>query len=267
MNTTITSCTIKMSNGTTRYFEAGAGPTVVLVHGAGLFGADNWLPVFPALAEHFHVLAPDCLGFGMTDGLDEPYSFGYLVDFLREFIDSTGIAPCDVIGHSMGGWLGVLLAYESPARLRRLVTVAGGGTATRPLANMVDWIAPSDEEVERSTRELLGEDPGLDEVLRDRLALTHDGQRTQRFRGLMAHMTNPETRARYNTLRRLPLVEVPTLVLWGSDDAVNALEMGETTHKLLPSSELVVVPGGSHRLPQEDPRGFAATVYRFLSDS
>ena len=40
----------------------------------------------------------------------------------------------------------------------------------------------------------------------------------------MRHMTNPLTRQRYNTLRRLPFITVPTLVIWGRDDGQLALE-------------------------------------------
>src|ERR1039458_7994881 len=55
-------------------------------HGAGfLSGGQGWLPVIPGLAEHFHVYAIDSLGFGPGDPIEQPYSFAYLVDHIREF--------------------------------------------------------------------------------------------------------------------------------------------------------------------------------------
>ena len=123
--------------------RAGEGEPVVLVHGAGfLSGGDGWLPVLPGLGDHFHVYALDCLNFGPGDHLEQGFSFAYLVDHLREFQDVMGLESSHIVGHSMGGWLGVLLAYESPNRVRRFVDIAGGGAATRNLTTMVAWQPP-----------------------------------------------------------------------------------------------------------------------------
>ena len=69
----------------TRYFEAGQGEAMVLVHGAQ-FGraagaSHNWMPIFPSLAKHFHVYALDKLGMGLTDNpkSDE----GYWIIFIK----------------------------------------------------------------------------------------------------------------------------------------------------------------------------------------
>jgi pimeloyl-ACP methyl ester carboxylesterase len=257
-----------MSHGRTRYFEAGSGEDLILVHGAGfLSGGYSWLGVIPALAEHFHVLAVDCLGFGAGDGLAQPYSFGYLVDHLREFQDVLGIERSHFIGHSMGGWLTVLLAYESPERVLRMVDVAGGGTQTRPLASMVRWEPPDEEQIRTGLANSLGPEvyDAHPEVAEERIKAAADTAVTASFRGLMDHMTNPETRLRYNTVRRMPHIRVPTLVLWGSGDAVNDLEAARTSHELIPGSELVVLDGIGHGVIREAPDQFLEAVVGFLA--
>lgn len=256
----------EMSHGATWYFEAGSGPAVLLVHGAGFTsGGQGWLPVIPGLAEHFHVYAVDCLGFGPGDVLEQPYSFAYLVDHLREFQDVVGLQSSHVVGHSMGGWLGVLLAYESPDRVQRFVNVAGGGAATRPLATMVGWQPPDEAAIRQSMASITGADYDTEAIITERISLARDPVHADSFRRLMDHMTNPETRQRYNTLRRLPYIKNETLVLWGADDAVNALELGQQTHELLPNSELVVLPGVGHGVPQEAPTEFLDAVITFLT--
>lgn len=256
---TVSEAWATMSHGRTRYFEAGTGPDVLLVHGAGfLSGAHSWLPVLPQLGEHFHVRAIDCLGFGPGDHLQQPYSFGYLVDHLREFIDVMGLERTHLVGHSMGGWLGVLLAYESPDRVDRFVDVAGGGTQTRPLASMVQWEPPSAEAIEQGLGHL---DPA---IVKERQEAATDPTATASFRGLMDHMTNPETRVRYNTLRRLPHIKAPTLVLWGSEDKVNDIEAAKLSHEGIPGSQLKVLDGVGHGVPQEAPELFVQTVVEFL---
>jgi pimeloyl-ACP methyl ester carboxylesterase len=259
-----------MSHGRTRYFEAGTGSDVILVHGAGfLSGGHSWLPVMPALAAHFHVFAVDCLGFGPGDHLEQPYSFAYLVDHLREFQDTLGIERSHVIGHSMGGWLALLLAYESPDRVDRLVDVAGGGSQTRALTSMVQWQPPTEDQIRAGLADLDDLDIDIDDLdlklVEERIAAAADPVVVASFRGLMDHMTNPETRARYNTIRRMPRIAAPTLVLWGSNDQINAVEMAHTAHDLIPKSRLEVLDGVGHGVIRDAPGAFVTTIVDFLT--
>jgi pimeloyl-ACP methyl ester carboxylesterase len=259
---------VTMSHGQTRFFEAGAGEDVILIHGAGfLSGGHSWLGVMPALAEHFHVYAVDCLGFGAGDVLMQPYSFGYLVDHLREFQDVLGLERSHVVGHSMGGWLAVLLAYESPERVARMVDVAGGGSQARPLASMVRWEPPDEEQIRTGLAASLGSKVigAYPELVEERTKAAKDSVVTASFRGLMDHMTDPETRLRYNTRRRMPFVSAPTLVLWGATDEVNDLDAARISHELIPRSELLVLDGVGHGVIREAPAQFVDAVASFLS--
>jgi pimeloyl-ACP methyl ester carboxylesterase len=256
---------VQLSHGRTRYLEAGSGPPLLLLHGAGfLAGGDSWLLNAAALGLHFHVLAPDCLGWGPGDQLDQPYSFAYLVDFVREFQDALGLGSSHVVGHSMGGWLASVLAYESPERVDRLVLVASGGLSTRPLKSMTGFQPPTDSEVTEFFRRYApatDDWPGLAE---ERMAMARDAERVRRFQGVMAHMSNPETRLRYNTARRLPLVSTPALVLWGSDDEVNPVELAHESAGLLPHSQLFIIEGARHALPTEQAETLSEQVTSFL---
>lgn len=257
---------VAMSHGGTFYFEAGAGHPLILLHGAGfLSGRHNWLRVMPALGEHFHVFAIDCLGFGPGDQLAQPYSFAYLVDHVREFQDVMGLTSSHVVGHSMGGWLGALLAYESSNRVDRFVDSNGGGVATRQLQSMVNWEPPSDETVKTTVTKLAGENEFTQDLIDERMRLAHDQKVAAGFRRLMDHMSDPETRSRYNLIRRLPHIVTPTLVLWGSDDNINDVALGRQTHELIPGSELMILEGAKHFLPQEQPQEFSDAVIRFLT--
>jgi len=256
---------VELSHGKTRYFEAGSGPPVLLLHGAGFASAgDNWLLNIGPLAAHFRVLAPDCVGWGAGDQLALGYSFAYLVDFVREFQDVLGIARSHVVGHSMGGWIASLLAYESPNRIEKLVLVASGGLATRPLARMVDWQPPTEQQFRTSLANLQRGGVDVEPLVRTRLTWASEPDRVARFREIMVHMTNPETRHRYNTGRRLPFVQNPTLVLWGRDDTTNPVDLGEATHRLIPGARLQIFENCGHGLPSEQADRFNSTVLDFL---
>jgi pimeloyl-ACP methyl ester carboxylesterase len=257
--------TVELSHGRTRFFEAGTGDPVILLHGAGFnSGGHSWLPNLPALARRFHVYAPDAAGWGPGDQLESPYSFAYLVDFVREFQDHLGLARTHVVGHSMGGWLASLLAYESPQRVDRLVLVAAGGLATRQLTSMAAFTAPSAEDIRAAMGRLGLPADEQARLVAEWIELAADPVRVDRFRGIMHHMSDPQVRLRYHTARRLPHVRSATLVLWGSDDQVNALAMGEQAATLIPDARLRVFDGAGHGLPMERPAEFTTAVLDFL---
>ena len=264
--TTIAERYVELSHGKTRLLEAGTGDPVILLHGAGFTaGGESWLLNIEPLATRFRVLALDCLGWGLGDRLNIEYSFAYLVDHIREVQDALGIEKSHIVGHSMGGWLASLLAYESPNRVDKLVLVASGGTATRPLATMVHFKPPSREEIRTQFEgRYKGHPVDIDRLVEQNVRLTENAEFVEAFGKIMAHMTNPLTRTRYNTLRRLPHITAPTLIIWGRDDQVNALEMGEETHRLIPNSRLVVLDNCGHGVPTERPDEFNRLLLEFL---
>jgi pimeloyl-ACP methyl ester carboxylesterase len=254
-----------LSHGRTRYLESGEGPPVLLLHGAGFVpGADAWRVTIPALATRYRVIAPDALGWGPGDQLDLDYSFGYMVDALRELQDALGLERTHVVGHSMGGWLASLLAYESPERVDSLVLVASGGLLTRPLASMENWQPPSAEAIGASLAGLAAGGVDVAPLQARWTALAADRSRTDGFRRIMVNMGVGATRSRYNTERRLPHIPNRTLVVWGSDDAVNPPELASRTAELIPDAHLVLLDGIGHGIPLEAHREFAEVVSSFL---
>lgn len=257
---------VEMSHGTTRYIEAGTGYPTILLHGVGYAeGGHNWLLNIGPLSENLRILAVDALAWGKGDGfLQQEYSFAYLVDFLREFQDALGLEKTNLVGHSMGGWLASLFAYESAARLNKLVLVASGGAMPRQLKSMVEFQPPTREQLLEQQKNNV-KSPLIDqEAYADyRFAMTQSPERLDAYRRVLAHMNNMETRNRYNTVRRFPHIATPTLVVWGKDDAINALEMGEMTHEGIPGSKMVVLECG-HFIPTEVPDEFNAAVGDFL---
>src|SRR5215831_3591197 len=90
----------------THFLEAGQGPELVLLHG-GEYGASaeiTWKHSIGSLAERFHVIAPDMLGWGGTDKI---YNFsdpaGYRINHLRRLFDLLGIHQAFFVGNSAGG--------------------------------------------------------------------------------------------------------------------------------------------------------------------
>lgn len=257
----------EMTHGKTRYWEAGSGYPTILIHGAGWTSScETWVRNIGPLSEKLHVYAIDCLNWGLGDVFQQDFSFAYLVDHVREFMDVLGIEKANLVGHSMGGWIVTLLAYESPERINKLVNVAGGGTATRPLQNMVEFKVPAPDQIrEQMTHRFPEGTVDIEELVATYVKKNSLPGHGDAFAGVMRHMTNPDTRIRYNTLRRMPHIKAPTLVCWGTDDQVNALEMGEKTTATIPGARLETFEGIGHMLPQQAAERFNEIVLDFLT--
>jgi pimeloyl-ACP methyl ester carboxylesterase len=257
---------VRMSHGDAAVAEFGSGEPVILLHGVGFTqGGHDWFRNVEELARDFRVVAPDLVGWGAGSRLRQGYSFARLADFVRELQDCLDIPRSHLVGHSMGGWIASLLAYESPSRVDRLVLVGAGGAATRPLPTMTEFQPPSLEDVQT----LLAARSGLgEEVVRPWAEYSYqkvqDPEALASYRRILAHMSDPETRGLYNMLRRYPYISAQTLVLWGEADQVNTLALGQEAARLIPDADLTVMECG-HFPHSERPEEFNRRVGAFLA--
>lgn len=110
----------------TRYFAAGAGPPLVLLHGDGE-SAFDWSWTLPALARTHRVYAPDLPGSGGTAKPAADYSPAFLGRFAASCLDAAGVGRAAVVGSSLGGLVALRVALSEPSRVSTLVLVASSG--------------------------------------------------------------------------------------------------------------------------------------------
>jgi pimeloyl-ACP methyl ester carboxylesterase len=115
----------------TNYLEAGAGDeTILLIHGSGpgVTSYANWRLVIPALAENFHVVAPDMVGFGFSDRpQDVEYGLQTWADQTVGLMDALGIQKAHLVGNSFGGGIALRIATQHPDRVGKLVLMGSMG--------------------------------------------------------------------------------------------------------------------------------------------
>jgi len=106
-------------------------PTVLLLHGWMASADLNWPGTFAALAGRCHVLAMDARGHGRGIRSSEPFSLEDCADDAAGLLRELGVADAVVVGYSMGGLIGLLMARRHPDRVRGLVLVASAAEMAR----------------------------------------------------------------------------------------------------------------------------------------
>jgi pimeloyl-ACP methyl ester carboxylesterase len=228
-----TASDISVGGRRVRYRVSGAGPSVVMLHGIGR-SLEDWSDQHELLQDRFRVYSVDLAGFGGSEPLTQPSTLPALASFVEGFLDAADVAdPVHLVGNSLGGAVAMQVAVQAPHRVASLVLVDSAGfgrevaltlrlLAIRPLAPLL--LRPSQlgaRQVERS----LFHDPALATDARIdnayRLAQRPHAARVllESARGLgTLRGVRPEWRQRL--LEAVAELEIPILVVWGSNDRI-----------------------------------------------
>lgn len=145
----------------TRYFDAGSGDPLVMVHGGhfglGGAGAKGFMPVFGHLAQHFHVYSFDKLGMGFTDNpkTDDGWTMKATVEHAYGFLKKMGMQKASLAGHSRGALPVTRIAIDHPEMVRSLIifdsnTLAPGDPAPSVQDPAGDEPPPTKESIRQS---------------------------------------------------------------------------------------------------------------------
>ena len=134
---TETSFKLQTGSFTTHGEHSGEGnaETILFLHGSGpgVTAWSNWQFALPALADRFHCLAPDLVGFGATEHPQNPPTgmrrwMRLWVDQCLALLDAQQLAKVHLVGNSMGGAIALHLLMEAPERFERVVLMGPIGT-------------------------------------------------------------------------------------------------------------------------------------------
>src|SRR5436190_6173107 len=114
---------VTVAGGELAYTTAGSGEPLLLIHGLG-GTRRTWRHVIDSLAATHTVIAPDLPGHGDSDAPAGDYSLGAHAAALRDLLVALGHPTATVIGHSLGGGVGIQFAYQFPDRISRLVLIS-----------------------------------------------------------------------------------------------------------------------------------------------
>lgn len=99
-------------------------PTLLLLHGMAISSGLNWFRLFPALAKHFNVIAPDVRGHGRSSRGEGKFSLEAAADDMAALIEEIECGPVIAVGYSMGGAVAQYLWHRHPEHVAGLVLAA-----------------------------------------------------------------------------------------------------------------------------------------------
>jgi pimeloyl-ACP methyl ester carboxylesterase len=248
---------MKSPSGPMTVWEAGQGPVIVLLHGAG-DQAGAWSVVAPQLAGKYRVLIPDLPGHHESAPQEGPLPLGTVLAGVTALVEQkTGGQPVVLVGNSLGAWLAMLYARDHPGRVSRVVAVNGG-----PLRGRQDVsLMPRDREEARKLMALLrdpGTPPAPDFVLDDVVRYARVGP----IGRLLADVPDME---RYLLDGRLADFPTPVDLVWGESDRLMSMDYARNVESQLPAARLTAVARCGHVPMRECPTGLTTAIERVLN--
>ncbi|MGI0047661.1 MAG: alpha/beta fold hydrolase [Nitrosotalea sp.] len=250
-----------------RYLEDGNnGPDVVLIHGLGS-QAERWSNVIPYLSKNHHVIVPDLIGFGYSDKPQVDYTPKYFVKFVFDFLEKLGIEKTIMIGSSLGGQIVAESAAASDGNIiQKIVLVSPTGTmrTTNPTldAYVMAALCPQHDAIKTAYQMMSGKHRDIDKstIERFRLGMSQPNAKMSFLSAVISFKHWPAI------TQRLPLISVPSLVIWGRNDTMIPINFSNEYVSGLKNCQFVVMEGCGHRPHVEEPEKFSRAILEFLGN-
>lgn len=251
------------------YAEQGdrEGEAIVFLHAY----VDSWFSysrVLPLLSAEYHAFAPDQRGHGNSDKPQCCYTADDYAADVDAFMDAVGIEKATLVGDSSGGLIAQRMTLDYPHRVSRLVLIGSPTTLVNNEAVM-----------EAGEQMLAGlEDPIPPEFVRDFILGTiHDPVPEEFLSTAVSQSLKVPTRVwrdyyeevllTVNDTARLGEIGVPTLILWGEQDALLPREEQEWRAAAIPNATLRVYPETGHLAHWVRPEWVVRDLQAFLKET
>lgn len=243
------------------YYETeGQGEPLLLIHG-GTSNLSMWRQHIPRFAEHFQVIAPDSRGHGRTERGADAWSYRLMAEDMAALINVLGLQKPLVCGYSDGGQIALELAMNYPGLAKAYVV---GGAAIEwqdkyfEALKSFGMVRPGEVDIEFLEKN----QPELVQYLRDK----HDMFQGQDYwKTYMADLSRLWLAPLHYSPADLARILDPILILLGDRDEGSDVEQAVKMYRLIPNSELALVPGADHYFFQKKIDIYMQLTLDFLS--
>lgn len=255
-----------------------SGQLALLIHG----WSSSWYalsPLMPLLSRRFRCLAVDLPGYGNSPRPNKTITIKRYANTLAELINQLSERPAVLVGHSMGGMIGITIALRYPMLVERMVLLAP--TISGQLSFYINTVLARLAQIERTpigaSLMRLVENQFVtltDRLLRPASFAERSTITEQEFDRIKADIRRPgqgQVRAqcywamRQNDLRgKLSQIETPSLVVWGAEDNTVPLRDASVVADEWPAADLRILPKAGHWPQFETPEATRRQVASFL---
>ena len=269
------------------YMDAGSGETVILLHGFPEFRY-GWRKQIPALAQQYHVIAPDMRGYNLSDkpqGIAS-YKIEILAEDIAQLIKKLDKGKVILVGHDWGAGVAWTVAIMYPELIHKLAILNVPHPAEMRKAllgfNLKQWLRSYyiflfqlpflpewmiSRDPARLFRKLfsdfnpLGIGLSEEEIAEYVKAYTQPGGLTgiiNYYRAMVRYMSSLDTSA------QLPM---PVLMLWGEQDKALGKELTYNTHQYCKDLEIIYDPSSGHFIQSDNPQWVNEKLLAFFGKS
>ena len=248
------------------YERSGSGPPLLLIMGmSGTFA--HWSePFLEELRSSFEVILYDHRGVGASSPLEGELTIGQLARDAAGLLTALEIDAGHVFGISMGGMVAQELALAQPERIRTLAlgcTYCGGEGSSLASPDVMRRLAAGMSSGDRALAVRTAWEVNVSAAYDDA-----DPDAFERFRaiGMKRAVAVPVILAQmqaclaHDTSARLGQLQMPTLIVHGTDDQMIPVANAEIIHRLIPGSRLEILDGVGHLFFWEQPQRSAELV-------
>ena len=236
------------------YTVEGAGPPVVMLHGATSAAAEDWAAQRPLFRKAFRIYLMDARGHGGTKwDVRDGFTRDMLVDDLLAFADAMDLETFHVVGFSMGAMTALTFATRYPERLRTAI-ICGIDIVREPRSSVARRLMDP-ERIER-------EEPAWAAQLEKRHAPV---QGEGAWKRLLPAIVDDVASAPLLTFEDLRRVRLPVLLVYGDRDVFVPVDHAVAIYRQMPDARLMIAPNSPHTVMVSQPALFnqaAANFYR-----
>jgi pimeloyl-ACP methyl ester carboxylesterase len=257
----------------------GTGDPILCIHGLGA-SLYSWRNFIKPFSRTHKLILLDLKGCGKSPKpADASYSIDEKADEVYDFILRENLTRLTLIGNSLGGGVALMVAIRlsenDPDRLKRLVLIdSAGDKSAIPkyikllrsfLGKPLIYLTPSSLATRMTLRVCYHDDSKFtrdDVVAYSSPLATRNGKYS-----LLQTSRNCIPADFESVLGGVQKIRVPTLIIWGRQDAVIPLRVGEFLHQLIPQSSFAVIEDCGHIPQEEKPAETIALITRFLAEN
>jgi pimeloyl-ACP methyl ester carboxylesterase len=256
---------------------SGEGSPVIFVHGlAGQW--QNWLENIPRIAQERRVIAPDLPGHGASDPPPEKISISGCGRMVHGLAEQLGVERAIVVGNSMGGFVASEVAIQFPDFVERLVLASAAGISSASVSRApVMTLGRVGQAITSATAARLRELAARPVTRHLALALVarHPSKLKPDFvwEGFMTgagrdgFLDALRANLEYDFRDRLPEIKVPTLIVWGEEDAIIPVRDADEYERLIDDARKVVMEDTGHIPMAERPAAFNDLLLEFIAET